>query len=120
MLLGEGEGTIGGQKVAKHACEDTAIVPIALLRSVGGALDELPLIGIGQRTALLGQMLVLEVLHQTLQVPIATSRHGIIKLNALLGHVDDDDGPMHAGYVDCRIKFTSERRIKSGVDDELL
>ena len=115
MLLRKGEGTIGGQKVAKHAGKHTAIVSIALLGGVGGRLDELPLVGIGQRTALLGHVLVLEVLHQPLEIPIAAAGHGIVELNALLGHVDDGDGPVHAGHVDCGIGFTSEEKV--GMDD---
>lgn len=106
---------MGRQKVAKHAGKDTAIVSVALLGSIGGRLDELPLIGIGQRTALLGHVLVLEVLHQPLEVPIAAAGHGIVELNALLGHVNDGDGPVHAGYVDCWVGFTSEKLV--GMDD---
>ena len=105
MLLGEGEGTSGRQKVTEHAGKYTAIVTVALLGSVGCRLDELPLLLVGQRAALLGQMLVLQVPHQPLEVAIAAAGHGVVELDALLGHVDDGDGPVHAGDVDCGIEF---------------
>ena len=114
VLLGEGEGTVRGQKVAEHAREDAAVEAIALLGGVGRALDQLPLVLVGQRAALLGLVLVPEVLHQPLEVAIAVAGHGIVELDALLGHVDDRDGPVHAGHVNCGVELPGKKVIGIG------
>ena len=114
VLLGDGERIINRQKVAKQARVYPTVESVELLGSVGGGLDKLPILLVGQRAALPGQMLVLQVAHQPLEVAVAAAGQGVVELDALLGHVNDGGGPVHVRDIYRKKDLVQTKKILPG------
>lgn len=75
--------------------------------------DEPPFINIGKRNALLSRMFVLNILEDTLYVLHSAASPGIIGLDPLFSHVDNDAYPMVAIDMDGEKQFVKVKNIPS-------